>query len=401
MTSNSYDIITVGGGLGGCAIAGAMAEKGARVLVVEAETAFRDRVRGEALMPWGVAEAHELGVYDTIMESSGHHVPWWDNYQGSKRTSHVNLPKVTPQHAPVVTFYHPRMQEAMVAAAESAGAEVRRGARALDVKPGATPSVVVETNGRRTEIGARLVIGADGRGSSVRSGAGFQVQRDPDHNLVAGVLYDDMAADDEATHFFLNPSIGQSVLLFPQGEGRVRAYVCYPSASGYRLSGDRDMERFITDSAGTGAPVDYYTKARVAGPLATFDGAPAWVEHPYRDGVALIGDAAAASDPTWGQGLSMALRDARVLRDRLLADDDWDAAGHSYAKDHDSYYSVLHTMEDWNSRMLLGTGPEADTLRARALPLWGEDRSRHPDTFINGPDHAVNETVRRRFFGEE
>ena len=77
MSSRSYDIITVGGGLGGCALAKAMAEHGARVLVLEAETGFRDRVRGEAIMPWGVAEAQELGIYDAITASAGHLLPWW------------------------------------------------------------------------------------------------------------------------------------------------------------------------------------------------------------------------------------------------------------------------------------------------------------------------------------
>lgn len=56
MTSMSCDIITVGGGSAGCALGKAMAEEGARVLVLEAETAFRDRVRGEELMPLGVRD---------------------------------------------------------------------------------------------------------------------------------------------------------------------------------------------------------------------------------------------------------------------------------------------------------------------------------------------------------
>jgi flavin-dependent dehydrogenase len=47
----SYDLITVGGGLGGGALAGAMAERGAGVLVLERETNFKDRVRGEGLVP--------------------------------------------------------------------------------------------------------------------------------------------------------------------------------------------------------------------------------------------------------------------------------------------------------------------------------------------------------------
>ena len=42
----AYDVISVGGGLGGSALAKAMAELGARVLVVERETQFKDRVRG-------------------------------------------------------------------------------------------------------------------------------------------------------------------------------------------------------------------------------------------------------------------------------------------------------------------------------------------------------------------
>ena len=53
MTSGTYDIITVGGGLGGAALAKAMAEHGARVLVLEREKHFKDRVRGEGLVTLG------------------------------------------------------------------------------------------------------------------------------------------------------------------------------------------------------------------------------------------------------------------------------------------------------------------------------------------------------------
>jgi 2-polyprenyl-6-methoxyphenol hydroxylase-like FAD-dependent oxidoreductase len=47
-----------------------------------------------------------------------------------------------------------------------------------------------------------------------------------------------------------------------------------------------------------------------------------WVDHPYRDGLVLVGDAAAASDPTWGQGLSLTSRDVRVLAEKLLSAND-------------------------------------------------------------------------------
>ena len=48
-----YDVVTVGGGLGGAALAKVLAENGVRALVVERETAFKDRVRGERIAPWG------------------------------------------------------------------------------------------------------------------------------------------------------------------------------------------------------------------------------------------------------------------------------------------------------------------------------------------------------------
>ena len=56
MATSRYDIITVGGGLGGAALAKSMAEHGVRVLVVEREKRLKDRIRGELMSPWGVAE---------------------------------------------------------------------------------------------------------------------------------------------------------------------------------------------------------------------------------------------------------------------------------------------------------------------------------------------------------
>ena len=56
----SYDVVTVGGGIGGAGFAKLMAARGAKVLVLERPTEFRHRVRGEVLMPWGVAEAGSL-----------------------------------------------------------------------------------------------------------------------------------------------------------------------------------------------------------------------------------------------------------------------------------------------------------------------------------------------------
>ncbi len=79
----SYDLIIVGGGLAGSTLAKALAERGASVLVLEREVNFRGRVRGEGMLPWGVAEARALGIYEQLVDTCGHTVPWWDASLGS------------------------------------------------------------------------------------------------------------------------------------------------------------------------------------------------------------------------------------------------------------------------------------------------------------------------------
>jgi 2-polyprenyl-6-methoxyphenol hydroxylase-like FAD-dependent oxidoreductase len=215
------------------------------------------------------------------------------------------------------------------------------------------------------------------------------------------VLFENMPVPEDTSYIVFNPGIGQTVPLFPQGGGRVRAYFIYQKEAAYRLQGEADIPRFISESIRSGAPAEFYAEARAVGPLATFDAADTWVAHPYREGIALIGDAAASNDPSFGCGLSLTVRDAGVLRDALVSQENWEAAGHAYAEEHDRYYGILHKVTGWFGEIFLAVGSEADARRARALPLIAQDGSRVPDHIFSGPDQAVDEVTRRRFFGEE
>src|SRR5687768_14422254 len=68
--AQAFDVIVVGGGLAGSALAGVLAHAGLGVLVVEREAAFRDRIRGELTWPWGVGEARELGL-EAVLQQAG------------------------------------------------------------------------------------------------------------------------------------------------------------------------------------------------------------------------------------------------------------------------------------------------------------------------------------------
>ena len=400
MSRDEYDIITVGGGLGGLALGKAMAERGRRVLVLEKSTEFKDRVRGEVLVPWGCREADRLGMFATLDEACGHHLRYWISDIGGLNVIERDLVETLSDGYPVLTFYHPDMQRAVEKSAIASGAEVVRGASVKAVHPGERPQVDFTIGGEARRASARLVAGADGRNSAVRKWCKFPVERAEERRYFAGILFEGVHARDDAMHSRFAPDLGLMSWVFPQGGGRARCYVGYHARSTYeRLQGDKDIPRFIETAVSLGAPPETFEKARPAGPLATFDATDNWVEHAHRDGVVLLGDAASTSDPTWGQGMSQTFFDVRVLADALSHDDDWHVAADAYAAERERAARAIRTADGWYTDILLDIGPEAEAARARALPLIAEDLSRIPDTPLAGPEIGADDTMRRRFFG--
>lgn len=396
----TYDVISVGGGLAGSAVGHTLAKAGMKVLVLEREERFRDRVRGEGLLPWGVNEARDLGLYDILMSSCGHAVNHWASHAWRAKR---NLPETTPRASHCMDFHHPTMQEAMLGAAEGAGAEVRRGVVVTGVEPGSTPTVSVRTESGTETISARLIVGADGRASKARAWAGFEMEYAPPRLMTAGLLVGDLEVDDDTVFGFRKAGAGEGTLLFPLGDGRVRVYFFYRAMNGERrkYSGPKRFDEFLGACVGVGLPVEWTEHAKPAGPLAEFDGADKWIGQPYRNGVALVGDAASCNDPTWGNGLSLCLRDVRTLCGELLASDDWVEAGHRYALQHEEYFGRIRRITTWLADLHYEVGPEADLVRERAYPLLKEDRSRSIDFIALGPDAPCDEFARQRLFGED
>ena len=219
--------------------------------------------------------------------------------------------------------------------------------------------------------------------------------------MVAGVLLDDLSLEDDSVHFWMNPPLGHASFVFCQGGGRGRAYVAYLASTGHRISGASGMPSFLTAAQTAGAPEEIYRSATVSRPLATFSGAVNWVDHPYRNGLALIGDSAATSDPSWGQGLGLGIHDAKLLSQNLIANQNWEEASNAYAAQHDRDFGIIHTFGNWMSEVLFKTGPEADSRRGKILPMWGQDPSRNTEPIMNGPNDLLDETTRMRFFCED
>lgn len=390
-----YDLLIVGGGLAGSALAIAMARHGARVLVVERERAFRDRIRGELVMPWGSVEAKALDIYDCLLAACGVEARYWTMYVDGKPDPTRDLTATTPRQTCCLNFPHPVMQEVLIRKAAAAGAEVRRGAVVERVMPGPTPRARLSIDGRSIDLTARLIVGADGRESKVRQWAGFDVRRDPEQLYIAGMLLSGDIDLGSTVHYFVDDAHGRASIVAQTAPDLCRIYLIHhKNALPRRLSGERDVATAFEQFRAIGVPPEWLRSTRQTGPFATFDGAHRWVERPHRDGIVLVGDAAGASDPSWGNGLSRTLRDVRLLRDRLSADDDWDRAACAYAADHDAFFDRLHELESMQAELYMEIGAAADQRRARIYALIKEDRSLQPDSVGLGPEASGDRLAR-------
>ena len=96
-----YDAIIVGGGLAGSTLAKSLAEHDYRVIVLEQEREFKDRVRGEQMHPWGVsARANSISTIISLEPAEtrlGGGQPGWEVSRSSTATWNRQRPMV-PAH---------------------------------------------------------------------------------------------------------------------------------------------------------------------------------------------------------------------------------------------------------------------------------------------------------------
>jgi 2-polyprenyl-6-methoxyphenol hydroxylase-like FAD-dependent oxidoreductase len=330
----SYEVAIVGGGIAGAALATVLARNGIPVVVLERETVPIDRVRGEYIAPWGVVELRRLGLLGALEQAGGlfarRTIPYGEDMPGEAALPFArDLTNVLPDAPGGFCMSHPAMCATLAAEAEKVGATFLRGVDGIELSPGAPPTLAFRHgepsgNGQRVELRPRLVIGADGRNSQVRRLVGIPLLADPPHNLIGGMLVDGVPEWPTDTQVIGNEGRAH-YLIFPQrgvgGEARVRLYLCYDFADKAAFQGPARRENLLA-TFGALASLPYAEalgRARPIGPFNSFSNEDHWTEDPTRHGIVLIGDAAGHNDPIGGQGLSIALRDVRLVSEAILA----------------------------------------------------------------------------------
>lgn len=407
------DVVVVGGGIAGGALATVLARRGLRVTLLERQREYHDRVRGEYMVPWGAAEAQQLGLLETFHEAGGFFIErqiGYDEVRTPAMAEAAPLPlgAFVPGVPGSLCVGHPEACAALSAAAEAAGATVLRGVEGVRITTGAAPAVAFQHDGSERTITCRLIAGADGRTSTVRGQAGIPMQSETPTHTVAGLLVDGVpgwpqgvaASGTEADVMYF---------IFPQGGERLRLYACTTLEQRERFAGAGGAAQMIeTFQALSCFPRQgIFDAALPIGPCATLTGEDSWTEQPFTDGVVLVGDAAGYNDPIIGQGLSIALRDVRLLSELLLAGPDWSPrALEPYAEERRERMRRLRFAAALLASLNTEFGPEAAARRVSFYQRAGEDPGlRAPlGAAMMGPEklpeEVFSEAMRERVLGE-
>lgn len=324
------DIVVVGGGVAGCAVAAAMATAGRSVVVLERETAYVDRVRGEGMVQWGFEAATQLGLAEAILGAPGVSfmttLVAYDELvtveQAQRRST--DLGAILPSVPGLVSVGHPEMREALAQEAARQGAQVIRGVRDVAVIPGDTPVVSYSVDAEQRTLRCRLVVAADGKESAVRRALDIDLQSTIPRMMLTGMLVDDGGAWDR-DQVTIGVHGRDQLYVFPR-QGALRLYVGRLMGDERLVGPDRHERMLDAFRTATLPHAGELATSRPIGPCATFAMTDTWTRRPYRDGVVLVGDAAGWSNPVTGQGLAVAFRDAQILTDLLIGHDRWDDA---------------------------------------------------------------------------
>lgn len=310
----SLDVLVVGAGPGGSAVAALLARRGWRVAVVDRAAFPRDKACSEYMSPETVRLLDRLGVVARL-EAAGAAPLQGTAVTGARgsrlhgRFAFAGPPPFRPTGLSVARRI---LDHALVGAAREAGAEVleRTAVEELVYDRGAVAGAMVrDAGGQRGALRARLTIGADGLRSVVARRIGRRHHGRP-RRLAFVAHVDGVAGMGDSAELYVGTH--GYVGLNPIGGGRTNVALVVPAERGVEARGG--SEAFLLETLrrfpGLYRRVAAGTLARkvlATGPFA------AWSGRVVTDGAALVGDAADFFDPFTGEGIYSALRGAELL----------------------------------------------------------------------------------------
>jgi menaquinone-9 beta-reductase len=332
MTGARFDVAVVGASIAGCTAARLFGLAGARVALIERRPdvdAYKV-VCTHAIQPSATPTIERLGLAP-LLEARGAiraGARMWTPYSGW-----VELPEDLPRAWGVTR--RPLDPTLRKLAADTPGVELMLGHAATGlVGENGTPAGVRtrDAAGLEHEIRARLVVGADGRGSSVAEWARVPGRVRRHGRFFYFAYWRGWKPGTTDMHLWLLDPDGGA--LFPNEDGLAVLVVARTRPHLPKFRADLEGE-YMRGLAEFPDGPDLSEAERVSKIVGKLD-MPNVMRPAGRPGIAFVGDAALATDPLWGVGCGFAFQSGEWLVDEtsaaLLGDGDLGRALERYAR---------------------------------------------------------------------
>jgi 2-polyprenyl-6-methoxyphenol hydroxylase-like FAD-dependent oxidoreductase len=306
-----------GGGPAGMMLGFLLARAGVPVVVLEKHADFFRDFRGDTVHPSTLEFMHELGLLDDFLKLPHQKVETLTGQVGAEHLTMIDF-----RHLPTHCKYIALMPQW-----DFLNFLADRGKRfkTFDLHMKAEATDLIEQGGRVVGVRAKtadgtltiradLVVGCDGRHSTVREKAGLKSE---DYGAPMDVLWFRLARKaGDSTDTFGHIEAGKMMIMLDRGDYWQCAYVIAKGgidrvkAEGLEAFRKRvlEMSPFLADRIGELKSFDDIKLLSV-----TVDRLEKW----WRPGLLCIGDAAHAMSPIGGVGINMAVQDAVAAANRL------------------------------------------------------------------------------------
>ncbi|MEU4245169.1 FAD-dependent monooxygenase [Actinoplanes sp. NPDC026619] len=323
------NVLVVGGGAAGAAVATLLAEGGVAVDLIDIKPDISALGSGITLQGNALRILRQLGVWDEISEQGyafdtlGLRAP---DPNGTLVAELNDIRTGGPDLPATLGMYRPDLARIMVARAEAAGVKVRFGTTYTALDQDSTGVSVTFADGTAGEYD--LVVGADGIRSWTRRTLGIPLET---VNVGMGIWRAFTSRPDSVTRtdlYYGGPSYIAGYC--PTGEDTLYAYLVEDAQDRSTLTPEESLAVMRRLAEAYHGPWDDIRETLTDPSRINYT----WFESHVLDGpwnrgrVVLIGDAAHACPPTLAQGAAQAFEDASVLaelllRESALSDDLW------------------------------------------------------------------------------
>lgn len=370
------DVCVVGGGPAGMLLSLLLAREGISVLTLERHADFEREYRGEVLMPRFTRMMRRLGLMPVIEGAVHRKLEGLEFHYLDDTIASVSFQQVCPDTPFALWMPQPSLLGALRDEASkhsSFALWFEATARELIRESGRVVGLKADCAGERREIRAKVVVGADGRFSSLRRLGGFQIEYEQHDFDVLWFTLKEPPGTPAAFRAYLTPE--RAYLALPKHPALLQCGMMLPpdSYSTYRSAGIDSLKahlkagpEFVRDFAETVSDFEPFTLLR-----ANLDLVSEWAQ----DGIVLIGDAAHTCSPAGAVGVSIAAETAEsaaaVLTDAIRRNDTSKQSLDRIQREREPIVRGVHDRQRRLGRFVAARSPFARRIFAIGISILG------------------------------